>query len=98
MPNQLLELRNLITVARSYIAGEIHFSYVCTATVALCDAVRYVPVGTRVKAMAAEWEEMATRVWPEMARINNRISEEEFRAWVSEQLAVFEPMDGTGGE
>jgi len=34
---------------------------------------------------------MALRVWPEMSRIDDPITEPEFRAWVREQLAVFEP-------
>lgn len=84
------ELRALIDVARAYVAGEVHFSYVCIAVVRLEEAMRYMPVSGRIREMADEWGIMAVRVWPEWARIDNPISEAEFRAWVQAQLAVFE--------
>ena len=86
----LPELKILIEVARSYVAGEVHFSYVCNAVSALVDAIKYVPTETSIKAIAKEWESMSIRVWPEMLQIPDPISEQEFLKWVQAQLVVFQ--------
>lgn len=87
----LPELKTLIEVARSYAAGEVHFSYVCNAVSCLVDATKYVPVEPKIKAMVKEWEFMSIRVWPELLRIPDPISEQEFLTWVQAQLVVFNP-------
>jgi hypothetical protein len=83
---QFQELRELIKTARAFLGGEVHFSYVCCAVRPFCDAAHLFSAGTRIREMADEWEEMATRVWPEMMQIDNQITEEEFRRWVQLQL------------
>lgn len=93
----LPEMRELIHCARGFVAGDVHFSYVCSAAGTFRDVTRFLPVSREIKQMADEWAEMATRAWPEMARITNPISEEEFREWVRDQIRVFEPFQGPNG-
>ena len=94
IPKFLLpEVRTLIQVARSYVAGEIHFSYVCNAVSDLQEALKFVRAEPAIVTMAKEWGAMALRVWPEMAQIPNPISESEFLEWIRTQLVVFEPVD-----
>lgn len=91
------EIRELIRLARAYVAEEVHFSYVCCAVGPFRDAARIFSAEPAIQKMAEEWEKMAIRVWLEFARIDNPISEEEFRVWVGEQLRVFEPLESNGG-
>lgn len=90
----LPEFRELIRCARAYVAGELHFSYVCSAVGNFRDATRFLPVGRDIKQMAEEWGTIVTRAWPEMSQISNPISEDEFRQWVAAQISVFEPLEG----
>jgi hypothetical protein len=89
----LPEFRELIRCARAFIAGQLHFSYVCSAAAAFRGTAKLLPVSREVKQMAEEWAAMATRAWPEMSRISNPISEDEFRQWVSSQISVFQPLE-----
>ena len=84
------EIRELIRTARSYLAGEVHFSYVCSAAWTLAEATRFYAGDPTLKKYADEWATMATRAWPEMAPVE-KITEDEFRRWVQAQLTVFEP-------
>lgn len=90
---RLPELRNLIEAARAYIDDQTDYSRVCVAAAALRDTLKRLPTNPAIKALSAEWVEMASRVWPEFGRISNPVSEPEFRAWVAAQLTVFEPFD-----
>ena len=85
------EVRELIRMARSYVAGETHFSYLCNAIGTFREAARLLPPGNAIRKMSEDWATMAIRVWPEMAGIENPISDDEFREWVRVQLVVFEP-------
>lgn len=88
---RLPELRELIRRARSYVAGEIHFSYVCCAASDFREAAKFYTANSVIQRMAEEWATMATRVWPEWAQIDDPISEAQFKSWIEEQLSVFEP-------
>ena len=87
------ELRELIRLARAYAAGEIHFSYVCCASAALRDSSKLYVANKEIKKFASQWAEMSSRIWPELGRISNPISETEFKQWVCDQIAIFEPLD-----
>ncbi|WP_338846282.1 hypothetical protein V8J88_21290 [Massilia sp. W12] len=89
----LPEFRELIRCARAYVAGDLHFSYVCSAAGAFRDVTKVLPVNREIKQIAEEWAEMATRAWPEMAQIANPISEDDFLKWVSEKMNVFQPVN-----
>lgn len=91
----LPELRNLVEVARAYLAGKVHYSHVCCAVPPFCDAARLFSAEPALKKMAEEWSTMAIRVWPEMAQIDNPITEAEFKQWVQTELQVFEPFDAS---
>lgn len=95
-PRRLPEFRALVEVARSYVAGDTHFSYVCAAAAAFNEAVKMYVVDPRVKQIASEWVKMSLRVWPEMLPVPNPITPEEFKEWVRLQLVVFEPMERGG--
>ena len=81
----------MIRLARAYVAGEVHFSEVCTAAGEFRNVVCFFTGNAKIQNMAKEWGTMATRVWPEFAQINDPISEVEFREWVVAQLDVFAP-------
>ncbi|MFZ6708868.1 hypothetical protein [Undibacterium sp. TC9W] len=87
------EARKLIKLARSYTAGEIHFSFVCSAAGEFRDAAKLYSAPPAIKKMADEWAMMAVRLWPGMLPIDNPISEDEFKRWVILQLQVFEKSD-----
>ena len=85
------EIREMIRLARLFVAKEVHFSQVCSAASTVWRAAKLYSADPAIVALAEEWSGMALRVWPEMARIDNRITEDEFRNWVKAQLEVFEP-------
>jgi hypothetical protein len=88
--NPFPEIQELVRTARAYVAGEVHFSYVCGAAWALADAARIYSADPKIRKLAEEWSTMATRAWPEMAQVE-KVTEDEFRHWVQAQLTVFEP-------
>lgn len=90
-PMLLPEIRDVVGIARSYVIGEVHYSHLCASIAALNEALMFVPAEPRIRSLASEWLSMAERAWPEMAQIENPISEQEFKEWVKNQLTVFEP-------
>ncbi len=54
---------------------------------------RYFFTVLRARPVRLEISRMATRVWPETARIEDPITEAEFKSWVLDQLTVFESFD-----
>jgi hypothetical protein len=92
-PVLLPELRELIQRAKAYIADEIHFSNVCSAAASFRDAATLYSGHPVIRQMASEWSSMATRVWPEFAEVSNPVTETEFKAWVRNQLTVFESLE-----
>jgi len=90
---RLPEFKALVEIARSYVAGEVHFSHVCAAAAALNEAVNVYAVDPRVKQVTAEWAEMTRRAWPEWGRVKDPVTPEEFKAWVQLQLCVFDAVE-----
>lgn len=86
----LPELRELLEVAKEFVAGRVNYSFVCAELDGFYGMACILPVAPQIRVMAAEWNAMAMRVWPEMMPLDDPISEEEFRQWVREQLTVFE--------
>ena len=87
------EVRDLISMARAYLLGHVHFSDVCGAATALHDAAHYFAAEPAIQQMAAEWYDAALRVWPEWSPVEHPLTEAQFRSWIQAQLAIFEPAD-----
>lgn len=90
---RLPEFRALVEIARAYVAGEVHFSYVCSAAAEFNEAAKVYDVDRRVRQTATEWVEMARRVWPEWGKVENPITPEEFKVWTHRQLSIFDAME-----
>jgi hypothetical protein len=89
----LPEFRALVEAARSFVAGDLHFSHVCAAAAAFDEAVKIYIVDPRVKQIASEWVGMASRAWPEWGQVPDPVTPEEFKEWVQRELSVFEAME-----
>ena len=89
------EFNEMITKARQYHAKEIHFSELYGAVQDCQLATKVFSARPELSEIAAEWAAMLERLWNEWPGVIKveEISEEEFRAWVAEQLIVFEPFD-----
>ena len=90
---RLPEFKALVEAARAHVDGSLHFSHVCSAATALNEAAKVYVVDPRVRQIAAEWSQMASRVWPEWGKVENLVSPEEFTEWVKSQLSVFDAME-----
>ena len=86
----LPELRELLRVAREFVAGRVNYSFLCAELDGFYEMARILPVAPQIRVMGSEWIAMAMRVWPQMMPLDDPISEEEFRQWVGGQLMVFE--------
>ncbi len=89
------EFREMISAAREYLAGEIHFSELNEPETKCKAATHFFVARPELQKMAAEWELMLHRLWNEWNFLpkEEEISEEEFRAWIPKQLDIFEPFD-----
>ena len=89
------EFNEMIAKARQYHAKEIHFSELYGAVQECQMATKVYSARIELCEIAEEWAEMLGRLWNEFLGVDvgEEISEEEFRAWVAEQLRVFEPFD-----
>jgi len=87
------ELRELVRVARAYLAGQAHVSHVCATASYFHDAARFLPMGPDLKQMASEWSDRADRVWPASALLAGAVAEDVFRQWVAEQLSPFASVE-----
>jgi hypothetical protein len=89
----LPEFNALVEIARSYIAGNVHFSHVCSAAEAFNEAAKIHMVDPRVRHIALEWFKVSSRVWPEWGKAENQLTPEEFKEWVRHQLSVFDAKE-----
>lgn len=89
------EFREMITVARQYQAGEVHFSELNGPVLRAKTAATYLGGHPELKKMADEWELMLHRLWNEWNFLpkDEEITEDEFRTWLDAQLTVFEDFD-----
>lgn len=87
------ELRELVRVARAYLAGQAHVSHLCATAGYFNEAARFLPMGPDLKQMAKEWSEQADRVWPASALLAGAVAEDVFRHWVAEQLSPFASVE-----
>jgi hypothetical protein len=92
-PRRLPEFKALVEAARSHVAGNSHFSNVCSAASAFNEATKVYAVDPRVRKIASEWVEMASRAWSEWGQVENPITPEEYKEWVQLQLSVFDAME-----
>lgn len=88
------ELRELVRVARAYLAGQVHVSHVATTAAYFQEAARFLPLAPDLKQMAAAWSARTVSVWPSAAEpAAAAAAEETFRHWVAEQLAPFAAVE-----
>lgn len=87
------EFRTLIETAQDYLRGEKHFSEVCSKS---SDFLFYTKQldAPKIRSIAEEWNLKALQVWDEWGKdqgnlkAEERISESEYKKWITNQLRV----------
>ena len=82
----LPEVRRMVSVARQYIAHEVHFSYIVEPARECKLWAKVYGVHPAIQALAAEWLLLADKVWNEYGQHYQPLSEGEFRRHVAADL------------
>ena len=86
------EFREIISVGRQYLAGDICFSYMNESVMRCKKATHFFSAHKELVEITGDWENMLHRCWNEWNFLprDQEITEEELYAWVANTLAVFE--------
>jgi hypothetical protein len=91
---ELPEFREMVAVAKKYLAGECHFSALGGAAMECEFWCRVHDVHPTVYGIARDWSKLADRVWNEWKQYGKALPESEFRAKVAADMGVsLEPTD-----
>src|SRR5262245_25010554 len=82
------EVRDMVEVAKRFVAGEVHFSHMVAPTEACLLWARMHGADPAVLALAAEWQLLADRVWNEYGQHGQALPVEEFRRRVAADLGM----------
>ena len=82
------EVREMVAVAKRFVAGEAHFSRMVAPTEACLWWARVHGSDPAVVALAAEWQLLADRVWNEYGQHGQSLPVEEFRRRVAADLGL----------
>jgi hypothetical protein len=82
------EVRELVAVARRFVAGEVHFSHLLSPAESCVFWAKVHGAHPAIQALAAEWGLLADRAWNEWGQHSRgvRLSVEEFRRRVAEDV------------
>ena len=80
------ELCVMVDIARQFVAGNVHFSYVETAADRCALWAKVHGAHPAIQALAAEWATLADRVWSKQAPPSQALTLEEFLHRVAEDL------------
>jgi hypothetical protein len=82
------EVRHMVDVARRFVAGEIHFSYMVGPTEQCLWWAKVHDAHPAIIALATEWQLLADRVWNEYGQHGQALPVEEFRRRVASDLGI----------
>jgi hypothetical protein len=85
------QLRELVRVARAYLAGQVHVSHLGAVAGYFHEAARFLPMPPELKQRAEEWVAMTAPVLQEQNPGPNR--EAQLRSWIAAQLHPFEAVE-----
>lgn len=90
------EFKNLISTAKRYLEGKNNVSYVYAEAVKLNESIKERVVDPRIKDISEQWVGMTSKAYPEgiwsEADLPEKISEQELKDWIKQELKVFDPM------
>ena len=80
------EVRAMVTAAKQFVAGEIHFSFL-VKPIEECEWwSRVHDKGSRIHQLAAEWQLLIDRTWNEYAQHADPLTVNELRARIADDL------------
>lgn len=82
------EVRDMVEVAKRFVAGEVHFSHMVAPTEACLLWAKVHGADPAIRALAAKWQLLADRVWNEYGQHGEALPVEEFRRVVAADLGI----------
>ena len=95
------EIRDMVEVAKRFVAGEVHFSHLVAPTEACLFWAKVHGADPAIQSLAAKWQLLADRVWNEYGQHGQALPVEEFRRVVAADLGIAsdaEPTAAPGGD
>lgn len=80
------EVRKMIAVAKQFVAGEVHFSWMIAATREAQIWSKVHNLHPTIQALIAEWSSGADRVWNEFGQCSAPLTVEEYRDQIASDL------------
>lgn len=87
----LPELREMVEVARQYVAGEVHFSYLEAPAARCVFWSRVYGVHPAITRLALDWHLWVDQAWNEWGQHAVRLPEPELRRRIAADLGVSQP-------
>jgi hypothetical protein len=91
---RILEVRELLDAAQRYLAGACSIQELNGRVGALADASKLWGGHPAFLELAAEWSGMVDRRWNERGHVATPLSEEQFRAWLLDQMTFLARVQG----
>jgi hypothetical protein len=82
------EVRDMVEVAKRFVAGEVHFSHMVAPTQACLLWAKVHGTDPAIQELAAKWHLLADRVWNEFGQHGLALPVEEFRRVVAADLGI----------